>query len=246
MPGAGWSTPSNSKSAVSETRHQGKAPKICRTSPQKPRAFSRAPVSCDNNDVHINVKYLLSAVDPAHFPPAGPPEVAFIGRSNVGKSSLLNALVRHKIAKTSSTPGRTRAINFFEVQRPGRSHPDFLFVDLPGYGYAKVSKKESSRWPLFVEPYLAEREPLSLCLVLVDSRIPPQASDKGMIEWLAQLGRPFLVVGTKADQLGNKLQTALRTFQTEFGVESVLPFSARTGKGRDELWRAIESAARQV
>jgi GTP-binding protein len=202
-------------------------------------------VSCDNVSVHVNVRFVTTAVDPAHFPPAGLPEIAFLGRSNVGKSSLLNALVRHKIARISSTPGRTRAINFFEVQRAGRTRPEFLFADLPGYGYAKVSKAEAARWPRFVEPYLTARQTLSLCLVLVDTRIPPQTKDKEMVEWLRHLGRDLLVIGTKSDQVGNKLPPALRTLQSELGVESILPFSSRTGRGRDELWREILKAAKQ-
>jgi GTP-binding protein len=192
--------------------------------------------------VNLHVRFVTTAVAPAHFPPPGPPEIAFIGRSNVGKSSLINSLLRQKIARTSSTPGRTRAINFFEVHRHGRSQTEWVFADLPGYGYAKVPKKEAARWPKFVEPYLAEREPLSLCLVLVDTRVPPQASDKVMIDWLRHLGRTSLVIGTKADQVGNKLLPALRTLQTELGVDQILPFSARTGKGRDDLWREIQGA----
>ena len=103
---------------------------------------------------------MLSAMDAAHFPIPGPPEVAFLGRSNVGKSSLINSLLGEKLAKTSSTPGRTRSINFFQVRRAGKPAPELLFADLPGYGYAKISREISAEWPKFIEPYLENRPSL--------------------------------------------------------------------------------------
>src|SRR5579863_10689944 len=129
--------------------------------------------------------FLLSATDVAHFPSEaktfGAPEIAFLGRSNVGKSSLINALLGSKQAHTSSTPGRTRAINFFAlhegVGEKMRQRPAMIFADLPGYGYAKISKSISAEWPKFIEPYLAERPTLKLCVCLVDSNVPPQARD---------------------------------------------------------------------
>jgi GTP-binding protein len=192
----------------------------------------------------VYTRYLTSATDPARFPPAGVPEVAFLGRSNVGKSSLINSLLGEKMAKTSSTPGRTRAINFFEVRRPGKPNVDFLFVDLPGYGYARLPAEVTARWPEFIEPYLAGRECLCLAVVLIDASIPPQSSDREMVEWLQKMDRPYLVVGTKIDRLsGNRLHSAMQTLASQFPSSPILRFSARTGEGRAELWRRIRSAA---
>jgi GTP-binding protein len=171
------------------------------------------------------------------------PEVAFAGRSNVGKSSLINSLLGEKIAKTSSTPGRTRAINFFEVRPHGQGRAEWMFVDLPGYGYAKLPVDVTAQWPSFIEPYLQKREALALSLVLIDLNIPPQASDQKMVEWLRELQRPYLLVGTKADKLsGNKLKAALGSMSEAFGADAILPFSARTGHGRVELWREIRKS----
>ena len=191
----------------------------------------------------MHAKFVLSATDAARFPAPGAPEIAFLGRSNVGKSSVINSLLGEKIARTSSTPGRTRAINFFEVRRPGQPHPEFVFADLPGYGYAKLSRAITAEWPHFIEPYLLQRGPLALCIVLIDANVPPQAADKNMVEWLRHSSRPFRVVATKADRLsGNQLPTALRRLAEEMQIEKPLPFSARTGDGRDELWRLIRQA----
>ncbi len=181
------------------------------------------------------------AVD--QFPVPTIPEIAFLGRSNVGKSSVINSLLGAKIAKTSSTPGRTRAINFFEVRWPGKPQPEVVFADLPGYGYARVPRDVSGKWSDFVDPYLAERRNLALCLALVDLNVPPQESDKRLLEFLRSAGRPFLMVGTKADKLsGNSLSRALGSFTQHFPELRVVPFSARTGSGRDELWREIRAA----
>ncbi len=183
---------------------------------------------------------MLSALDAAHFPKVGPPEVAFLGRSNVGKSSLINSLLGEKLAKTSSTPGRTRAINFFSVRRAGRSGPELLFADLPGYGYAKISKEISAEWPKFIEPYLENRQTLALSIVLVDTNIAPQEKDKQLVEWLKFHQRPFVVVGTKADRVSNNvLSNSVRALKTAFGIEEILPYSTKTGAGRNELWRHI-------
>ena len=182
-------------------------------------------------------------MDPAHFPPPSISEIAFLGRSNVGKSSVLNSLAGDKIARTSSTPGRTRAINFFEVRRPGQPRPEWIFADLPGYGYAKLSREITAEWPGFIEPYLQHRESLALCVALVDSKIPAQESDKQLLTWLRETGRNFIVVATKSDKLsGNELPVAVRRLQNDLGVERLIAYSSKTGVGKDELWTTIRQA----
>ncbi|HVJ07938.1 MAG TPA: ribosome biogenesis GTP-binding protein YihA/YsxC [Acidisarcina sp.] len=190
-------------------------------------------------------RFLLSAMSPEQFPPSSVPEFAFLGRSNVGKSSLINALLGSKEAKVSSTPGRTRAINFFALcSTPQKQVPRFLFADLPGYGYAKISKSISAEWPKFIEPYLAGRAPLTMCICLVDSNIPPQPSDAQLISYLQSTGRRYLVVATKSDKLsGNERTKAYKELKTGLDVETILMISAKTGAGMKELWSAIEDAA---
>jgi GTP-binding protein len=190
----------------------------------------------------VLTKFLVSAAAPQRFPLPGPPEIAFLGRSNVGKSSLINSLVSNKIAKTSNTPGRTQTINFFEVRWPGRPKPDIVFADLPGYGYARVPKELTSQWPTFIEPYLASRAPLALCLCLVDANVPPQKMDAHLINYLRDVGRPFMVVATKADRVGTKIHASLNALKKELGVEHILAYSAKVGTGKDELWKAIRQA----
>lgn len=188
-------------------------------------------------------RFLTAATSVGHFPAPALPEVAFLGRSNVGKSSVINSLLGKKIAKTSSTPGRTRSINFFEVRWPGKPQPELVFADLPGYGYARVPKEVSAQWSSFIEPYLKERPCLALCIALVDLNIPPQESDKQLMDFLASIGRSALIVGTKADKLsGNTQRRALDTFKEALPDVRVLPYSARTGDGRDALWHEIRSA----
>ena len=143
-----------------------------------------------------SAEFMLSAVSAEQFPKASVPEIAFLGRSNVGKSSLLNALVGAKAAKVSSTPGRTRAINFFEVAGE-RGAAKMIFADLPGYGYAKISKSISAEWPKFIEPYLATRETLALCICIVDSIVPARQNDRQLLDWLRSVDRELLVVATK-------------------------------------------------
>src|SRR4051794_33026799 len=158
---------------------------------------------------------MKSAAAPGQFPPPGPPEVAFLGRSNVGKSSLLNSLADDKIARVSNTPGRTQTINLFAINLgKEKPLPDLIFADLPGYGYARVPKAIVGEWPKFIEPYLGERETLALCICLVDSNIPPQKSDAQLIEWLAEHDKPFQLVATKADRIsGNDLTKSLRALE---------------------------------
>jgi GTP-binding protein len=193
-------------------------------------------------------KFLLSAMSPDHFPDASrtfdAPEVAFLGRSNVGKSSLINTLLGSKEAKVSSTPGRTRAINFFALHDGTEAkfnvRPALIFADLPGYGYAKISKSISAEWPKFIEPYLAEREQLALCICLVDTNIPPQESDTLLINALHAMQRPHLVVGTKSDRLGgNQLTKSLAALKKAHGVDRVLPVSSKSVGGVKNLWPEI-------
>lgn len=198
--------------------------------------------------MRLAAKFLLSAMAPEHFPSSAKthdaPEVAFLGRSNVGKSSLLNTLVGAAAAKVSSTPGRTRAINFFALHDGQKPRPELIFADLPGYGYAKISKSISAEWPKFIEPYLAERETLTLCLCLVDTNIPPQESDTMLITALRQMQRPHLVVGTKSDRLSNnQLAKSLTALKQAHGEDRVLPVSSNTGRGIKELWTEILSVA---
>ncbi len=192
--------------------------------------------------MRILANFMLSASDLTHFPAPGVPEIAFLGRSNVGKSSVINSLVGKKLARTSNTPGRTRSINFYEVRRAGQPNPELLFADLPGYGYAKVSREISADWARFVDPYLHQRSSLALCLALVDSNIPPQESDGQLLEFLSSKGRPHVIVATKCDRLSaNQLHQAMRTLGQSYGVP-IIAFSAKTGAGKDELWSQIRAS----
>src|SRR5215470_5813355 len=147
-------------------------------------------------------KFIISSTDPQHFPVPGPPEFAFLGRSNVGKSSLINSLLGQKLAHVSSTPGRTRTINFIGVYaKENQPDPEMLLVDLPGYGYAKISRSITAEWPKFIEPYLKDRGTLKLAIVLVDGNVPPQASDLQLTHFLRSSQRDFIVVATKTDKL---------------------------------------------
>jgi GTP-binding protein len=191
--------------------------------------------------MRYTTQFLLSALSAAQFPAPSVPEIAFLGRSNVGKSSLLNALVGEKAAKVSSTPGRTRAINFF-LLLDERQRARLSFADLPGYGYAKISRSISAEWPKFIEPYLAEREPLKLCVCLVDSNVPPQSRDKQLIEWLRHAGRDFAVVATKVDRLsGNERTRNMAALRKGLETDEILPVSAKTGAGLKELWSRIDA-----
>ncbi|SFS17208.1 GTP-binding protein [Granulicella pectinivorans] len=202
--------------------------------------------------MRLSPVFLLSATNPSHFPTEAKthnaPEVAFLGRSNVGKSSLINALLGSKEAHTSSTPGRTRAINFFALHEGSgnnkKARPTLIFADLPGYGYAKISKSISSEWPTFIEPYLAERDQLALAVCLVDTNIPPQPSDTQLIHYFQQMQRPYLVVGTKADRVSknvlNKNMAALRKVHE---IDDILPVSAKTNDGIPQLWQRLHALA---
>src|SRR5579862_6735029 len=196
--------------------------------------------------MRYTAQFLLSALAPAQFPAPSLPEIAFLGRSNVGKSSLLNALVGEKAAKVSSTPGRTRAINFFLLSDE-KLRPQMRFADLPGYGYAKISKSISAEWPKFIEPYLAERDTLRLCVCLVDSNVPPQPRDKQLLDWLRHVSRSFVVVATKTYRLsGNQRTRNLAALKNGLEVDEILPVSARTNTGIKELWARIENTGAEA
>jgi GTP-binding protein len=186
------------------------------------------------------VTFAGSAAGPEQFPRDGLPEVAFLGRSNVGKSSLLNALGgQADLARVSAQPGRTRLVNFFRVD------DELYFVDLPGYGYAKAPAAEREGWERLVTSYLLGREPLALCLFLVDARHEAQPGDETLRVFLDHHGLPRVVAATKADKLGRG-EVSRRCRDLRHGVGSsaldVIPVSARTGDGIDELWRAIRAA----
>ena len=167
------------------------------------------------------------------FPADRLPEIAFLGRSNVGKSSLLNALTgQRKLAFTSNTPGRTQTINFYRVDGT------FYFVDFPGYGYARVPQAFLAEWKKLIEAYLENRETLRLSCLILDARRGWMDKDLDLKRWLDNQGRPYLVVATKVDKLNqSELQRGLRAIRQE-GVEP-LPFSALTGRGVREIWQAI-------
>jgi GTP-binding protein len=181
-------------------------------------------------------RFIGAAATPGGGPAPGPPEVAIAGRSNVGKSSLINALLgRRGLARTSRTPGRTRQLNFFLV------NDDFLVVDLPGYGFAVGTEEERRAWGPLVETYLGARPTLRGVVVLVDTRRGVEADERQLLEYLGNVGVPAAVVATKIDKLGgNEKRTALRALATALGpAVPLVGFSARTGDGRDALWRIV-------
>jgi GTP-binding protein len=183
-----------------------------------------------------SAEFIKSAFKESHWVDDGLPEISFLGRSNVGKSSLLNTLLnRKKLAKTSNTPGRTQSINFFLINE------SFYFVDLPGYGYAKVSKVMRADWGIMAEEYLAKRRELMLSIQLVDSRHKPTVLDRQLHEWLQFHHKNHLMVATKADKLSiNKLNTSLREIKRLLPDTQIIPFSSITGKGKGKIWSEIE------
>jgi GTP-binding protein len=194
--------------------------------------------------MRVMARFLASATGADHFPAPTLPEVAFLGRSNVGKSSVINTLIGDKIARTSSTPGRTRSINFFEVRWPGKPQPEVIFADLPGYGYAKLSREISAEWPKFIEPYLNDRSTLALCVALVDINVPPQESDRQLLDFLNATGRDLVMIATKSDRLSNnQLRNTLKSLAEAYPTATLIPFSAKTGAGRDEVWKKIRQSA---
>ena len=173
------------------------------------------------------------------YPDSGLPEIAFAGKSNVGKSSLINSLINRKaLARTSGQPGKTQTINFYNVEE------QLYFVDLPGYGYAKVSKSERERWGKMIETYLKERETLRHVVLLVDIRHAPSENDQIMMNWMCYNGFKPIVIATKADkikrsQLAKHVSIIRKKLQLE-EKDLIIPFSAQTKQGKDQIWNAIE------
>ena len=190
----------------------------------------------------MDVEFIKSAFKEEHYPSPDKPEVAFAGKSNVGKSSLLNTLVnRRKLARTSSTPGRTQALNFF---RFGKT---LYLVDLPGYGFAKVPTKVKKSWGLMVEDYLRTRKNLKAVVVILDIRRDPSAGDKDLINWLNHYNIEPILVFTKADKISRQ-QTKRRANLITSGLEGVsfsepVIFSSHTRQGVTELWKKINETA---
>jgi GTP-binding protein len=185
-----------------------------------------------------SAEFVTSAVTPVQYPADAGPEVAFVGRSNVGKSSLINTLLnRRGLAKTSGTPGKTRTINFFRI------NGTLGFVDLPGYGFAQVSRTERATWGPMVEQFFRARQRLEGVVHLIDVRHAPTAEDQRTRAWLLQWNRPLLVVATKVDKIGRPQRPShLKPIAEGLSLEADAPirlFSAQTGEGKDEIWAWI-------
>ncbi|NOU90999.1 YihA family ribosome biogenesis GTP-binding protein [Paenibacillus sp. LMG 31460] len=186
-------------------------------------------------------EFIISAVGPSQYPEDALPEIALAGRSNVGKSSLINCLISRKnLARTSSQPGKTQTLNYYKINQ------DLYFVDLPGYGYAKVSKTKREQWGKFIESYLMNRETLRLVMQLVDLRHPPSKDDQAMYEWLRHNDVPVIVVATKADKIPKSrwpkhIKIVRETLGMDKGVQPLM-FSSELGLGKDELWGILEQA----
>lgn len=186
-------------------------------------------------------EFVISAVGPSQYPQDALPEIALAGRSNVGKSSLINRMInRRNLARTSSQPGKTQTLNYYRINN------DVYFVDLPGYGYAKVSQEQRRKWGQFIEQYLLHREPLKLLMLLIDSRHEPSKDDVLMYDWVKHIGIPMVVIATKADKLPkSQWQKHVKVVKETLGIPKDDPFilfSSETGMGKEELWGYLESA----
>jgi GTP-binding protein len=190
----------------------------------------------------LGAEMITAAARADQFPPCHEPEVAFLGRSNVGKSSLLNRLVqRRKLARTSATPGKTRLVHWYRVRRPDG---ETLFVDLPGYGWARVSKAERERWRVLVESYLEGRETLRCAVLLQDLRRDLSEDEDLLIAWLRERGVPVVLALTKSDKL-KPMRRAARIAEmrrdTDLSDDRIIATSAEKGLGIEDLWRAIDT-----
>lgn len=185
-----------------------------------------------------SAEFVRSAFDRKHWIEDGLPEIAFLGRSNVGKSSLLNSLLgRKSLARTSNTPGRTQSINYFIVNGA------FYFVDLPGYGFAKVSKSMRADWGVMARDYLSREAGLALFVQLIDARHVPTELDRQLHDWLIVNGKRHVVVATKSDKLSaNVLSKQMALLKREMPESKILAYSSSTGKGKDNLWAEIDEA----
>ena len=191
----------------------------------------------------LSAEFVRSAKKLSDYPPAGITEIAFAGRSNVGKSSLINTLLnRKRLARTSTTPGRTQEINFYRI------NDKFAFVDLPGYGYAKVPESVRRQWGPMVETYLRDRRTLKLVVVILDVRRDPSDEDRQLIKWLEFYSILFFVVITKTDKISrNALTIRKRVIGDLLGLSAgriLIPFSAKSGQGKELVWREIENILR--
>lgn len=196
----------------------------------------------------LTAEFIRSCAGPEQFLKGDLPEVAIIGRSNVGKSSLINSLLRRKgLAKVSRTPGKTRLVNLFRVTSDDPGLANFVVVDLPGYGYAKVSKAMRAQWAPLIEQYLGGSAQLRVVVVLVESRVLSE-QDRQTIAWLLSVGRPPIVVATKVDKLKMSERVgALRRLQAGLGLvegDAVIPYSSVTGEGRERLWGVLKERIR--
>lgn len=185
-----------------------------------------------------NAEFVISAVGPDQYPEDALPEIALAGRSNVGKSSLINRMINRKnLARTSSTPGKTQHLNYYRINE------QLYFVDFPGYGFAKVSKVQREAWGKMIERYLVEREPLKLVLLIVDLRHPPSKDDLLMYDWLQHYDLPVCVVATKADKIPrSKWAKHVKQMKQELSLRvdhPLIMFSSELGLGKDELWNVI-------